>query len=173
MIVSVTTENQISVFVCNIADTHHRPVTQSRRIHHESVPGVRGKDFKRGFVFVTVKGFIRQDNAIRSTANIPPLSQFSVLRSFIFRESIIVQLGNCVRNTGVILSSHILNGFSHQIADLEGNDFIGSVLYNFVVNLRPNFLLAVQNRLISLVIAIEIINLSLVLEMNRYGLLQN
>ena len=102
-----------------------------------------------------------------------PVRQFLVLGRLILTENIIVQAADLSGNALVIAAAHILNGFPHQIADLEGHDLIGSVLNDFVADFRPYFLLSVKHRLISTIVPIEIVNVGAVLQMDEQSLLQN
>ena len=102
-----------------------------------------------------------------------PISQLFVLSSFVLGKHIIIQSCHAVSDCFIVTTSNILNRLSHQIADLEGNNLIGPVLNHGVVDLRSNLFPSVQNRLISLIVSIEIINLGPVLKMNGKCLLQN
>lgn len=82
-------------------------------------------------------------------------------------KTVAVQSGDLVGNHLIIASTDILNGFTHQIADLEGHDLIGTVLDHIVLNLRADFLFTVQNRLSAFVVGIEIFHIRFVRPMRN------
>ena len=91
-----------------------------------------------------------------------PICQFLILCGLILGKTVAVQNGDLVGNHLIIASADILNGFPHQIADLEGYDLISTVLDHIVLNLRADFLFTVQNRLPAFVVGIEIFHIRFV-----------
>ena len=173
VIFRIATKNQNAVISQNILYAHHGGISKSNGIDHKSKSGVKCEDFKRSFVLLHIGFPIRKNHAVGSTANVPPLGQFCVLRRFILRKSVIVQESNRFRDSRIVFPADILNRLPHQITNLEGNDLVGSVLNNFVVDFRANILFPIKNRLVTLVIPIQVVNICLVQKMNEQGLLKN
>ena len=103
----------------------------------------------------------------------PPVSQFSISGCLILRQHIVIQSGNLIRNSAFVFPAHILDRLTHQIAGLEGNNLVRPVLDNDVVNLRPDFFLPAPDRLLTLVVAVEVVNLALILDVRKQGFLKN
>ena len=163
MVTGVATKNQIAVLVLHILHAHHGRVAEGGGVDHKSEAGVKGENLEGGFVFLCIGFPIRKHHAIGSATNVRPVRQFLVLGRLILTENIIVQAADLSGNVLVIASAHILNGFTHQIANLEGHDLIGSVLNDFVADFRPYILLTVKHGLISTIVPIEIVNVGAVL----------
>ena len=173
MVTGVATENQIAVLVLHILHTHHGGVAEGGGVDHKSEAGVKGENLEGGFVFLHIGFPIRKHHAVGSTADMRPVCQLLVLGRLILTENIIVQAADLSGNVLVITSADILDGFAHQIADLEGHVLIGSVFNDFVADFRPYFLLTVKHGLISTIVPIEIVNVGAVLQMDEQSLLQN
>ena len=173
VVTGVATENQIAVLVLHILHAHHGGIAEGGGVDHKSEAGVKGENLERSFVFLYIGFPIRKHHAVGSAANVRPVRQFLVLGRLILAENIIVQAADLSGNVLVIAAAHILNGFTHQIADLEGHDLIGSVLNDLVADFRPYFLFPVKHGLISTIVPIEIVNVGAVLQMDEQSLLQN
>ena len=91
-----------------------------------------------------------------------PISQLLVLCGFVLGRNITVQCGNLFGDALVINPADILDGFTHQVSNLEGNDLVCPVFNDLVVDFRPYFLLTTKDRLISLVIPIEVFHVGLI-----------
>ena len=169
----VTAKDQHSIIFQNILNTHHGGIAQGRGIDHKGIARVKRENLKRSFVLFHISRTIGKNHAVGSSTNVRPISQLLILCGLILRQSIIIELRDFLGNFLVIPTTDILDRLTHQIANLERYDFIGSVLNDFVIDFRPNFFLSVKNRLISLVVSVQITNICLVHEVNEQGLLQN
>ena len=167
VVTGVATENQVSVLVLHILHAHHGRIAEGGGVDHKSEARVKGENLKGSFIFLHIGFPIRKHHAIGSAANVRPVRQFLVLGRLILAENIIVQAADLSGNVLVIASAHILNGFTHQIADLEGHDLISSVFNDLVADFRPYFLLPVKYGLISTIVPIEIVNVGAVLQMDE------
>ena len=78
------------------------------------------------------------------------------------KEHLLVQLGDLVRDVVGRATTDILNRFAKTVASLEGNDFIGTIDANFVVDALPDVLGLLQDRCLAAIIIPQILDLTLV-----------
>ena len=159
------------VIVLAVLHRHKRLVADFVGIHHKGISRVERIQLKRGLIFLAP--CVRQNQSERCSANHLPFHNLLVLGRFILREHQLIQAGNRRRNGLLAALADILNRFSAQIPDLKGHDFIRTVFYNTIADFRANLLGAVQNRLLTLVIVPQVINLRAVQSVNGQCLEQH
>nr|DAZ18689.1 MAG TPA: hypothetical protein [Caudoviricetes sp.] len=172
-VLRIYAENTSGLFLLDIFHAHEGRGTERILVHHEGETRVECKQLKGSFIFLHIGFAIRKNHAVRSAANVCPLRQLLILSSFILGENIIVQFSHTTRNSFVISTTDILDRFTHQITDLEGNNFICPVFNNNILDFRPDFLFATQHGLSALVVAIEIFDLTLIPKVRDKGFPQN
>ena len=156
-------------------DVHHaghRLMAQTGGIDHKGEPGVQHKGLERTILIIFVLGG-RKADAVCGAADMEPLSEIMIQLRLLPQEHVVVEQLDLLAHALLITTGDILHGFTHQIAGLEGDDFVGPVFDHLVVDLRANLLLALQDGLLSLVVAPEVINLSGVLLVYFQCLLKN
>ena len=159
------------VIVLAVFHRHKRLITDFVGVHHKGISRVERIQLERGLVFFAP--CVRQNQSERRSANHLPLHNLLVLGRFVLREHQLVQASNRRRNGFLAALADILNGFSTQIPNLKGHDFVCAVFYNAVADFRANFFRAVQNGLLSLVILPQIVNLRTVQSVNGQCLEQH
>ena len=96
------------------------------------------------------------------------------LRRLILSEHILIELGNRLSSIlGIAPPADVLHGFTHEIADLEGNYLVCTVLNNLVVDLLADLLNTVKDRLLAPVIVVKVLYLSAVRSMDNHSTSQN
>ena len=102
-----------------------------------------------------------------------PVHKFFVLEWLVLRKHIVIQGQHFRSDVLRAAPAHILHRLTHQIPGFEGNNLIGPILNDHVVDLRPYFLHPVQDRLLPSVISVQIMDFRLVLQVRKHGLLQH
>ena len=162
VVFGVAAINSRTVTLDHILHAHDHGRTKAIVADNESKPRVERENLEGGFIFLYIGFTVRKNHAVGGAADVRPISQLLVLCGFVLGRNIAVQRGNLLGNALVINPADILDGFTHQVADLEGNDLVCSVFNDLVVDLRPYFLHTGKDRLIALVIPVEVFHVSLI-----------
>ena len=152
------------VIVLAVLHCHKRLIADFIGIHNKGVSRVECIQFKRGLVFLAPR--VRQNQSERCSANHLPFHDFLVLGRFILCKHQLIQAGNRRRNGLLAALADILDRFSAQIPDLKGHNLVGTIFYNTIADFRAYLLGAVQNRLLTLVVVPQVINLRAVQSVN-------
>ena len=173
VVFGVAAINSRTVTLDHILHAHDHGRTKAIVADNESKPRVERENLEWGFIFLHIGFSVRKNHAVGGAADVRPISQLLVLCGFVLGRNITVQRGNLLGDALVINPADILDGFTHQVADLEGNDLVCSVFNDLVVDLRPYFLHTGEDRLIALVIPVEVFHVSLICGVGGECFLQN
>ena len=159
------------VFIGAILDTHQRLVSNIIGIHNERVARIECVHFKRRLVFLG--RFIGKNQTICRSANHLPFDNLLVLRSFVLCEHKLVQSRDTFCNSFISTASDVLNRFSAEITDFEGDNLIRSVFHNLVTDFRTNFFDTIKNRLLPTIVVPQILNLTSIHRVSIHSSCQN
>ena len=164
-------QNRI-VFQRHGSECHHRLMSHLAGIHHFSVSGIECVDGKRRLAFHRL--FLRQDHAESTTADGLPLRHFKVTGFLVFQHTVPSQrIQVTVLDAFLVVvagSIDVLDGSRQKVADLEIHYLRSTVDYDFVVDVIVVDFFSCVDRLIALVVRVQIINIRTVLLMviNRF-----
>ena len=136
----------------------NRFVAKVCRIRHKRVLRFDRVQFERAFILIHCR--VWQYHAICCAANGLPFHDLLILRGFILCEHEVVQFHHSIHDTLFATPADVLNRFADLVSDLKTDNFVRYVSNDFVVDLRSHLFHPVQNRLVALVIAPQIFNLT-------------
>ena len=171
VVVRVDRVMSYTIFISAILDTHQRLVSNIIGIHNERVARVESVHFKRRLVFLG--RFIGKNQTICRSANHLPFDNLLVLRSFVLCEHKIVQSRYISCDSFISTASDVLNRFSAEITDFEGDNLIRSVFHNLVTDFRANFFNTIENRLLTTIVVPQIFNLTSIQRVSVHSIRQN
>ena len=144
---------------------HHRLVTELTGVDDLRVPGIERVDGERGLALQSL--FLRQHHAVSRAADGLPRSDLKVTGFLVFQhavpghriEAITVGIVLCV----IVGRVDVLNRCGQQVTHLKVNDFGGTVHYHLIVDLRVVGLRPLIDWLVTLVVVVQIVDVSAVL----------